>query len=612
MVSQKVSCNGQRKRSVCVSSDTFVACVYQTCGEVFASATKSKGYVGQPFQGLGVRVCKEGDQDKLVDVEPGSIGEIVLYGSQLDAISGYLKRPELNRKFQMDGAGTQHYRTGDRGIFDVATNSLYVSGRIVGEEGMVKVNGVRVELGEIENALIDEVGQGEGQDMPVVLNCMAKVIPVSTGADESSSDRNEIRAFCVLSEQTRKELNIDQAGDPSSGLIVNGGPILTLLRSRCMENLKAACIPKVFVIISRLPLSPTGKRNRDGLPTMDSCRPLQSADEEPVLLKDYGKSGKKVAEVLTECLNLQPSQESMLTTTATFAMLGGDSLAATRVTRALYAYHYQVDNNRFLGGEYGKLTGAFDVISLLGSEDLGAYVELLDGKNLCQPEGPTEQSPEDSEHPQEPDDNDIADQPEDAEEVKRKMLYNALIQSITLGQSSIAIGLLSAGADPNYNLHSGRLGKVSHRLKQRELFRSSPIHLACMRGDDRATLSLLEKGSKINSPDASGLFPIHLASSGVKINDQISASEDDKKRLLCVKYLLEAGAPMTMRDGNKQSILHCAARAGHCELLRFVMMQWKEKNGDEVTAQHFFNWNDRWFRKFQVFDSESHSSTFPD
>ncbi|KAL3928747.1 MAG: hypothetical protein SGBAC_012514, partial [Bacillariaceae sp.] len=568
------------------------ACVYQTCGEVFASSKKAVGqFVGQPLEGVGVRICLEDDQDKLIEVEAGHTGEIILYGSQLDRMSGYLNRADLIRKFQMDD-GAQHYRTGDRGSFDEATNSLCISGRIVGEEGMVKVNGVRVELGEIENAIVDEI-ENVSHEAPVVLHCMAKAVSISTGADGNSSDRTEIRAYCVLGEQTRKELKIGKA-DAGEGLIVNGGPILTLLRSRCVENLKAACIPKAFVIILRLPLSPTGKRNRDALPILDSCRPLQSADDEPVLLKDYGKCGKKVAEVLTEYLNLQPSQESMVTTSATFAILGGDSLAATLVARALYAYHHKVENNRFLGGEYGKLTGAFDVVSLLRSQDLGAYVEMLDSKNLCQQEGYEEQQHNSGDR-QELDGDSDASKPRDANELKQNALYDSLIQAITLGQSSIAMGLLSAGADPNHNLHSGRLSRVSHRLQQRALFRSSPMHIACLRGDYRVVKKLLDKGCKFNSPDASGLFPIHLASSGVRISDAEDDSSD-KNRLLCVQYLIQAGAPMTMRDGNKQSILHGAARAGHCELLRFVMTTWKDKNGyTEVTPKHFFEWNDRWF-----------------
>jgi ankyrin repeat protein len=586
--------------------------VYQTCGEIFSSEQGNGQCVGKPFPGLGIRICREDRQESLVDVDPGADGEIVLYGSQLDKFSGYLKRSELDYKFVLDAQkGTrsercvQHYRTGDRGTYDEPTGILRVGGRITGEEAMVKVNGVRVELGEIENSLIDEIDDGD-QSNPVVLNCMAIVVPVSAEGT-GSSERNEITAYCMLSDSARREVGISEMHN-SAGFFVNGGPLATLLRARCAEKVKLACIPKAFVVIPRLPLSPTGKCDRNGLPKLESCSHLGNADQNSLLLNEYGVAGSKIAEVLTECLNLQPSQESILTTTATFAMVGGDSMASIRVTRALYAYHHKVANNRFLGGEFGKLTGPFDVVNLLRSENLGAYVQMLDSQNLCRPDGHEDHLEETNQAVDlKPVDSFTAttNQSDADNESQKSALYDAMFQATTLGQSSIAIGLLSVGADPNFGLHSGRLGKVTHRLQQRALFRSSPMHIACLRGDDRLVKKLLEKNSKFNSPDASGMFPIHLASSGTS-EESKSADEDDINRLCCLQYLLQAGAPMAMRDGNKQSVLHCAARAGHCELLKYVMTTWKEKNGDgdDITPKHFFNSRDRWMRKLVLFSCE--------
>jgi len=39
--------------------------------------------------------------------------------------------------------------------------------------------------------------------------------------------------------------------------------------------------------------------------------------------------------------------------------------------------------------------------------------------------------------------------------------------------------------------------------------------------------------------------------------------------------LLET-TPISIKDGNKQTILHSAARSGHCELLKYLMIQWKQ------------------------------------
>lgn len=96
-------------------------------------------------------------------IESEKVGEVVLYGSQLDSLTGYWKRQELAWKFMAeehtseDGLTSMryHYRTGDRGILDPNGRSLRIFGRIGGEDGMVKVNGVRIELGEIEAAIVD-------------------------------------------------------------------------------------------------------------------------------------------------------------------------------------------------------------------------------------------------------------------------------------------------------------------------------------------------------------------------------------------------------------------------------------------------------------------------
>eukprot|EP00957_Ditylum_brightwellii_P133164 10153298-Ditylum_brightwellii.AAC.1 len=73
----------------------------------------------------------------------------------------------------------------------------------------------------------------------------------------------------------------------------------------------------------------------------------------------------------------------MVTTSANFGVLGGDSLAATRVVRTLFANHKGIRDNRYIGGAYGVLDGPFDALHLLRAETLGAYVDFLDGHGVC-------------------------------------------------------------------------------------------------------------------------------------------------------------------------------------------------------------------------------------
>jgi ankyrin repeat protein len=68
--------------------------------------------------------------------------------------------------------------------------------------------------------------------------------------------------------------------------------------------------------------------------------------------------------------------------------------------------------------------------------------------------------------------------------------------------------------------------------------------------------------------------------------------------------LLGAGTPIAIKDGNKQTILHSAARSGHIKLLRFIMSEWRKAsdapNGIKFKSHgnsgSIFDWTDRWFR----------------
>lgn len=580
------------------------ACVYQTAGEIIwnddREITKLSGrgqYVGKAFRGLGVRICNEGVQDTLVDVEPGQPGEVVLYGAQLDRITGYWRRNGLAHKFlggiKVDGTTRYHYRTGDRGVCDSNDQSLTIIGRIDGEEGMVKVNGVRIEVGEIETAVVDIIPTTVDVSVPpnVVEACMVRVIQ----SDDENSTRSDVHVYCVLSDQALMELDLPMKMDmPKSGILVSEGVLLTLLRARCSNSLKAACIPNVFIVIPRLPLSPTGKRAYRELPPISEVNAMEKGEGRDILLKDYGRLGNFLAELIRECLNLQPLQQEMMTTSVTLDMLGGDSLAATRIIRALYAFHHGLENNRYLGGDFGKFEGVFDVVHLLCAQNLGEYVDMLErnGVGLDSEGGLVEvdkvalnmhETPTEAHRPS---------------DLPRNPLYDSLVQAATHGQTSMAIALLEAGVDPNYGNHGKRLGKVSGGFFFRKFaFHSSPLHLACKHGDEQLVEHLLYRGANCKSPDAAGLYPLHLVASSM---DEIkSTPEEDARRLQCVKRLLKAGAPLVMRDGNHQTILHAAARSGHASLLRHAMTLWRDsgkENPNTKVGKKFVNWLDRWYR----------------
>ena len=559
------------------------ACVYQTIGEIFQEDEELN--VGTCFDGLHVTI------QGATDDKDGESGEVILSGKQLDQPCGYLNQPESTKEKFYKENGEWHYKTGDIGY--VKYGKLHILGRIQGEEGMVKVNGVRVELGEVEAALEDSL---------VVSDCLAVV---KRNKEEGS---NQIHAFIILTTLCLSQFNLERDIIPETGVICSTGPLLMLLRAKCRLLVRAAVIPSMFILIPRVPLSPTGKCDRRKLPQLTACMTMENLQgTTTVPLWDYGVSGAVVAEQVMECLNLQGCQKDMLTTTANFAMLGGDSLGSTRVVRALYAFHHGVPNTRDLGGSLGALDGPFAVTLLLRCKSMQEYVDWLDQNGVCGPQNGAyqggiinHQHANDTSNNQSPLNSNVV---KDETIRLEAELYDALLETITLSQFSLALELLNVGADPNFGAHGGRLSKTSHRIDRRKKFTSNPLHLACSQGHVPLVKKLLERKCKFNAPDASGMFPIHMAASGKSASNGISPQQDDLARRICLELLLDAGAPLSMKDGSQQTLLHCAARAGHVECLTFLLCRWKQGLLDgtvySYTDKHKggeYDWTDHWYR----------------
>lgn len=329
--------------------------MYQTFGEIAAVVSEGRGRssdvggrdggvgggspgnsVGHPLLGTNVWICRpqpedaDGDQGggdvaALVHAErdAGSsgptMGEVVISGAQVDAISSYLNSAELTSRVFVqqcrgDGAclgkDSYYYRTGDLGCIDPTTGELRILGRI--KDGMVKINGMRIELSEIENACIDDASDDGGG---LVMDCIAAVVngPSSSG-DDSAHRHNQLVAYCLLSSASLSELGaaFDQQ---TVGVIVAPGPLLSLLRARCDRRVRRGCTPSFFVLINRIPLSPTGKRCRSSLPPLSGCSIMNSSanSNERKSLWECGKVGSIVANQICECLNLQLCQRQLVT-----------------------------------------------------------------------------------------------------------------------------------------------------------------------------------------------------------------------------------------------------------------------------------------------------------
>ena len=488
---------------------------------------------------------------------------------------------------------------------------------------MVKINGVRIELGEVESAIVDDVPE-EGdidsnfqeafciEEQPsLVVQC---AVLASSPTSDEVADRISLTAYCVLSEQCLVELGIYEwpgaQADEMVGLILAPGSTLhTLLRIRSASRVCKGCVPSNFVLIPKVPLGKTGKCDRKSLPKVESCLPIDFRSsnlcdegiDSSKSLQTYGKSGAVVSKAVAEALNLPPSTESSLAPGSNFAALGGDSLAATRVVRSLYASHHSVFNARRLGGIYGTLEGAFSVKHLLSANTLGAYVEWLDSNGVCG--GSTTDAVDgdndikESEKPIDPDRDDVT---LSADEKEKHILYEALIDSTIRGHTSISLHLLDVGADPNYlpkGKKAQRMGKLADKRDRKSIFQSSPLHIACVKGSDALVLALVRGGARTKVPDAAG------GSCSSKDGAE-SSNEEDERRLRIARLLLEyADVPLSAKDATRQTVLHAGARSGHPKLLHYLMSSWT-KAGDEGKIHIYpegikggrYDWQDRWFR----------------
>ena len=100
--------------------------------------------LGLPYKNLQVSLRDE----KGVEVSQGEVGEIWLGGDQV-ALGYYKDAEKTSEKFIIEN-GVRWYKTGDLGKFDEALNAYCFCGRI---DEQVKIQGFRVELLEIDNAL---------------------------------------------------------------------------------------------------------------------------------------------------------------------------------------------------------------------------------------------------------------------------------------------------------------------------------------------------------------------------------------------------------------------------------------------------------------------------
>jgi amino acid adenylation domain-containing protein len=233
--------------------------------------------IGSPFPGVSVRLIDHGRP-----VSPGEVGEIHVAGPGVT--QGYRGRPEQGRFCQIDGE--RHYATGDLARLD-PSGALEILGRA---DDQVKIHGVRVELGEIEQALRRAPGVREAVVAAWARGEQEKSLVAYVVGDQLAEATQELRAF---------------------------------LRGQLPEDL----VPADFVVLDRLPLNHNLKVDRRALPAPGP--PGATGDRGAPLPSDH-EIEAHVGRVFARFLGLD-----RVSAGGHFFDLGGSSLLALRVTEQL-------------------------------------------------------------------------------------------------------------------------------------------------------------------------------------------------------------------------------------------------------------------------------------
>ncbi|HEV2377414.1 MAG TPA: non-ribosomal peptide synthetase [Streptosporangiaceae bacterium] len=255
---------------------TVTATLYESSMDPAEIAALAKIPIGRPMPGTAVHILG----DDLMPVTPGGVGELCISGAGL--ARGYLGDAALTAERFVpcpfaEQPGGRMYLTGDLGRLTPAGDLEFMGRR----DSQVKVRGFRVDLGDVENALLGHPGLGGA----VVTTHGASLVAYCAPRPQSAPRPAEIRTY---------------------------------LRSKLPDYM----VPSTIMIVAALPLTPGGKIDRAALPEpSEAAPPPGSCDGDPSSPIEV-----MIAEIWCDVLGRE-----RVGTGEDFFEVGGDSLLANRV-----------------------------------------------------------------------------------------------------------------------------------------------------------------------------------------------------------------------------------------------------------------------------------------
>ncbi len=244
--------------------------------------------VGRPLGNVRLRLLDSARRE----VPVGVVGEIYIGGAGVAL--GYLNREELTRERFVTLGGERYYKSGDLGRW-LSTGVIEFAGRA---DEQVKVRGFRVEIGEVEAALVGHVG-------------VKQAVVVARG--DGSGERRLV-AYYVAAEGRE-------------------APAVSELREHARRLLPDYMVPSVFMALDAMPLTALGKVERKALPA-----PEGAAASEAEYVAPRTATEEMLAGIWGDLLSVK-----RVGVADNFFELGGHSLLATQLmSRVREAFSVEV------------------------------------------------------------------------------------------------------------------------------------------------------------------------------------------------------------------------------------------------------------------------------
>lgn len=263
-------------------------------------------------------IVEADNHDKLTPV--GCVGELVVESDSL--ARGYLNDPAKTEAAFIEGPkwagpGRRMYKTGDLAKYNF-DGTLSIVGR---KDNQVKLNGQRMELGEVEHHLwADEEVSKAMAIVPTAGLCKKHLVTVVSLKQFERTKKTT--AFAVVGGNLKKEV----------------GSQISRLREKLESKLPKYMVPTIWIVVEDLPLNASGKLDRrrvsQWIKELDEETyrgVVEVAQGDKVKTQPSNKMETMIRKLWSKVLIVA---EKTIGMDDNFLQVGGDSISAVRLTAA--------------------------------------------------------------------------------------------------------------------------------------------------------------------------------------------------------------------------------------------------------------------------------------